>query len=332
MLKPLSCPDAQRLREFLTEANYTQDEFERRRGLLELPTRGSGNLAVLLERTREPSASNLLLRWFFLGVPVESASAAGLVPDPVLALLLDSGMLAAEGSLLSPAVMLTPCDGCVFAADTAARMESEPSDLVIWPNPTSRLLSWFTMRRPTRTTLDLGGGCGMQAILAASHSRRVISTDLNPRAAEFTEFNARLNGVENIEYLVGDTFEPVRNSTFDLVLANPPFFVTPSSGRIYCENDMELDGYCRRVVREAPGHLNEGGYLQMMFECVQVRDNPGGTAFWNGSTTAAAMSGFFTAMRGMRWPTRWTASVKARRLLKSRRRSRAGWIITGSGA
>ncbi len=34
---------------------------------------------------------------------------------------------------------------------------------------------------------------------------------------------------------------------------------------------MDLDGYCRRVVREAAAHLNEGGFLQMVLEWVQVR-------------------------------------------------------------
>jgi hypothetical protein len=34
---------------------------------------------------------------------------------------------------------------------------------------------------------------------------------------------------------------------------------------------MDLDGYCRRVVREAAQHLNEGGYFQAVMEWVQVR-------------------------------------------------------------
>ena len=33
---------------------------------------------------------------------------------------------------------------------------------------------------------------------------------------------------------------------------------------------MELDQYCRRVVREAPTHLNEGGFFQAVLEWVQV--------------------------------------------------------------
>jgi methylase of polypeptide subunit release factors len=258
------------LREFLREANFTHEALERQRFPLELPSRDSGNLPLLLDHTREPSLLNLLLRWFFIGVPAESELAASLVAEPVLSLMLESGLLVRGGNMLAPAIMLMPCDEWVFAADTAARMESHAADLVIWPNPTTRLLQQFTIRTPVRATLDLGTGCGMQAVLAANHSARVTATDLNPRAAEFACFNAGLNGVENIECVVGDTFAPVRNRTFDLILANPPFFITPSSDRMYCENGMELDGYCRRVAREAPAHLNADGYLQMVFECVQV--------------------------------------------------------------
>ena len=39
---------------------------------------------------------------------------------------------------------------------------------------------------------------------------------------------------------------------------------------MFCENDMELDQYCRRVVRKRRRHLNEGGFFQAVLEWVQV--------------------------------------------------------------
>jgi methylase of polypeptide subunit release factors len=113
------------------------------------------------------------------------------------------------------------------------------------------------------------------ALQAAEHVRKLTATDLNPRAINFAEFNARLNGLENsIECLVGDTLEPVRDRSFDLIVSNPPFFVSPSNRDLFCDNPMELDAYCRRVVREASAHLNEGGYLQLLSEWVQVDGQP----------------------------------------------------------
>jgi hypothetical protein len=102
----------------------------------------------------------------------------------------------------------------------------------------------------------------------------VVATDLNDRAVGCARFNARLNGVDNIEVMAGDCFEPVKHRRFDLILSNPPFFITPQGDYLFCENPMELDSLCRRLVKEAPAHLNEGGYLQMLCEWAQIKGQP----------------------------------------------------------
>jgi hypothetical protein len=271
MLTPLSANPKQLL-EFFGEAGFTHEQFRQNPTLRDLPSRRLGNLPDLLERTSDITALNVLLRWFFLGVPLESKSFAGVVPAPVVTQLLETGMLVPDGDRLTPKVMLTPCEGFLFAADPAGTLESpESSGMVLWPNPSTRSLQMFTIRRPSAATLDLGAGCGILAILASGHSRQVVATDLNPRATEFARFNAWLNGIRNVDCLTGDTFGPVQGRKFDLIVSNPPFFVTPSTGQIYCENSMELDGYCRELVRAAPGYLNENGFLQITFEWVQVK-------------------------------------------------------------
>lgn len=272
MLKLFSPSDARDLREFLGEASYTTEEFRKRPMLGEPPSRRSGNWPYLLDYTREACTLNVLLRLFVFGMSLERRAVAEFVSPRILEIMTESGMLVPGGDLLMPAVMLTPLDQYWFAADPLWRLESEQcSDLVLWPNPTTRMLNLFSTRRPSPSTLDLGAGCGVLSVLASPYSGRVAATDLNPRAAEFTQFNARLNGVENIESRTGDTFDPAKDQAFDLILANPPFFVTPTSSQLYCENPMELDEYCRRVVREGAQHLNENGYLQMTLEWVQVR-------------------------------------------------------------
>jgi len=263
------------LRDFFREAGFTHEQFKRNPTLRDLPSRRSGNLPVLIEQTSEPTPLNILLRWFFLGLPLESKAFSGSVPPHLVSQMLACGMLVRDGDQLAAAVMLTPCEEYLFAADPARTLESpDASDMVLWPNPSTRLLQMFTIRRPSQATLDLGAGCGILAVLASAHSHRVAATDLNPRAVKFVEFNAWFNAVQNVECLIGDTFEPVKDRTFDLIVSNPPFFVTPSSSQIYCENTMELDGYCRRLVREAPRYLNENGYLQMTFEWVKLRGQP----------------------------------------------------------
>ena len=272
MLKSLARSDARMLRDFFSQAAYGPELILRDPVLRDLKVRRAGPVPRLFESEREPSTANLLLAWFYLGEPAGREAVERLIPPEILALLLETGMLIHCGGEWAPTIMLTPQDRFLFASDNATRWQSHASDVVIWPNPTSQLLDRFTIRRPAGAALDLGAGCGIQAILAAQHCRDVTATDLNPRAQEFTRFNAWLNGVENVECLTGDTFAPVENRRFDLILANLPFFVTPSCDRLYCENRMNLDGYCRRTVQDAAMHLNEDGWAQMTLEWVEVRD------------------------------------------------------------
>ena len=144
--------------------------------------------------------------------------------------------------------------------------------------PTSKFLARFAVSRQSRATLDLGTGSGILSLGAARHSDLVVATDLNPRVPSFVTFNARLNGIDNIEMLLGDGFEPVAGRSFDLILSNPPFFITPKLDYMFCDNSMELDQLCRRLVKEAPAYLNEGGYMQMLCEWAQVSGSAmGGT-------------------------------------------------------
>lgn len=271
MLRPLQSDDALRLREFFAEAGYTHEQFQGNPALRGLPV----SRGIDLQRdagAADPTAFNALLRWFFLAIPQTRDTVRSLVPENIVEIMARCGLLTESAGQLAATVMLTPCDQFLFAADPASRMNSaQSSDIVLWPNPTTRLLQLFCVRQPSRMTLDLGAGCGILGVLASGVSQRVIATDLNPRAEAFTLFNAWLNGTDNVEYRNGDTFEPVSDDRFDLIMANPPFFVTPTSSELYCENGMDLDLYCRRVVREAASHLNEGGFFQAVLEWVQVR-------------------------------------------------------------
>jgi methylase of polypeptide subunit release factors len=274
MLKLLSIPDAQRLRTLFEEAGYTEPNLRRHLGAAELPSRQLRNLPRLLDRTSSPTEVNALLRWFWLGRTQSAAEIASLLSEEFLSLLLASGLLDLYEGTYTPAAMLLPFDKFLVASDHPSSIEAQQAEMVLWPNPTSKFLGRFAVRSHSRATLDLGTGSGILSLGVAHHSDRIIATDITERAALFARFNARLNGVESIQVLVGDCFAPVAGQTFDLILSNPPFFITPQTDFVFCENDMELDGLCRRLVKEAPAHLNEGGYLQMLCEWAQISGQP----------------------------------------------------------
>jgi hypothetical protein len=79
-----------------------------------------------------------------------------------------------------------------------------------------------------------------------------------------TEFNARLNGLTNLDCVEGDLFEPVAGMKFDLILSNAPFVISPSSGYLYLDGGMQGDQFCQRLVRGAAQSLQEKGYCQFL--------------------------------------------------------------------
>ena len=271
MLKLLLPDDAQHVRSLFHDAGYTEENLRSYLGAAELPSRRLRNAARLMDRTREANTLNTLLRWFWIGSPQSLQQVAATVPDWFRVAALECGMLEQEGELIVPTVMLLPVEQFLVAADHPSRIDAADPDLVLWPNPTSKFLARFTVRKSSQATLDLGTGSGILSLYAASHSESVIATDLNPRAIQFAEFNARLNAINNITFLVGDGFEPVAGRTFDLIISNPPFFITPAAKYLFCDNPMELDQLCQHLVREAPAHLKEGGYFQMLCEWAQVK-------------------------------------------------------------
>jgi SAM-dependent methyltransferase len=274
MLQLLPLDDCRRLIELFLDSGYTFAALTQGRNLTERASRQYGTIKYLLEKTQEPTAFNTLARWFTIGVPVPAWAAAKGLPDWAVPLLLKSGMLRQNGDQLETTVMMSPLDTMLIASDPVLKWEESPDDLVLWPNPTTQQLFNFTIRKPVRSTLDLGCGCGVLALGAAFHSESVVATDLNPRAVEFSAFNAQLNGIVNVECLAGDCFAPVADRTFDLIFANPPFFITPSSSMMFCENTLELDLFCRKLAREAPKFLNESGYFQMICEWVEIEGQP----------------------------------------------------------
>jgi len=80
--------------------------------------------------------------------------------------------------------------------------------------------------RPGERVLEIGGGMGLAAVLAARAGARVVATDVVAGAVAAIRANALLNGVE-IDARLGDCWEPVHGERFDLVCTNPPQMPTP---------------------------------------------------------------------------------------------------------
>ena len=121
----------------------------------------------------------------------------------------------------------------------------------------------FALHRSGEDVLDLCTGSGALALLAARHADRVVGVDLNRRALRLARANGALNGLA-VEWRHGDLFEPVGDEQFDLVIANPPFIVSPGREFLFRDSGREDDALSRAVVQGAAARLREGGYAHIL--------------------------------------------------------------------
>ena len=74
--------------------------------------------------------------------------------------------------------------------------------------PAATTVAQWTPRHPVRRALDLGTGCGVQALHLRTHTDQVVATDLSERALSFARVTTTLNGVA-VDLRPGSLFDPV---------------------------------------------------------------------------------------------------------------------------
>jgi hypothetical protein len=251
-------------REVLVGANYSEEGIREALGTSDLLDNHPFGLPPGLRRTRERTPLHTLARLFFLGVPVDLAAARGALHSMPLEDWAAAGLLEIRGTQAAPLVRIVPYQGLLLASDMRALRTPAAADFVLGASKSSALLGHTLIRGHMGQTLDLGTGCGILALMAASHSDLVCATDKNPRAVAFARFNAQLNGMANVECLAGDLFEPVAGRHFDLVISNPPYVIAPTQRYLFANSDVRGDEFCRRLVHGVAPFLQEGGYCQLM--------------------------------------------------------------------
>ncbi|UFS59707.1 methyltransferase [Subtercola endophyticus] len=141
-------------------------------------------------------------------------------------------------------------------------------DHVLGVGGASTTLSGLMINQPVGRVLDLGTGCGIQALHASRHARAVIATDISERALHLARLNAELNAIDNIEFRLGSLFEPVAGERFDQIVSNPPFVITPRREGVpvyeYRDAGFVGDELVATVIRGCEEHLAPGGIAQLL--------------------------------------------------------------------
>ena len=298
------------LRSVLASAGYAPEPIAGRLGLdTDLIIRRD-DLPVHRRRLDTADALDALIRCFLLEAPVDIDVAEALLAPAGVAGLEATGLLRREGTTVRSLLRLTPHAGLLIAHDT-----HQPGDLredsVLGLTNSARTLASMAMRNPVGRTLDLGTGCGVQALMAASHSDHVVAVDLNFRALWLTDLNCRLNGITNVECRTGDLFGPVSGETFDLIVTNPPFVISPSREYLFRDSALDEDGLSRAVVTEAAGALAEGGFAHIMCNWVARKDEPWSAAVesWIDGRGCDALILYYDTLEPLRYAAAWNEDL-----------------------
>jgi methylase of polypeptide subunit release factors len=219
-----------------------------------------------------------LARLFVLARPVGRPAVEAALPALGIGGAIALGLVEVDDDVVSAAVDLRP----YAFADAAGPAEwwiisdlgelalggALPEDHVLGVGGASLTLSGIMLQRPVDSALDLGTGCGIQAMHAARHARRVVATDISARALRLAALNLELNEIGGVELRLGSMFEPIAGERFDHIVSNPPFVITPRTDGVpsyeYRDGGMVGDELVATFVRECGEHLNPGGVAQLL--------------------------------------------------------------------
>ena len=217
-------------------------------------------------------------RLLVLGMPQPRTAVDAALPRLGVDGLVTLGLATADADTVTPTALLRPqsfvdTEGVgewwiASDLDEVALDGALPPDHVLGVGGASRTLAEIVVPIEVQRALDLGTGCGIQALLVARRAGTVIATDISARALAYAEMNALLNGVGNIEFRLGSMFEPVVGEAFDLIVSNPPFVITPRGDDVpeyeYRDGGLVGDALVELFVRTAPSYLTAGGIAQLL--------------------------------------------------------------------
>ena len=264
------------LRDALLAADFTYDRVAEAIGEDAHRALGRNETLPALRRTTSGGPLNTLVRLFLLQTPVSRDAADGALPG-LVDQLCNAGLLEQSVSEVAARMDCRPYatseagqDRDLWVvSDLTPGLDGAPvavgRDHVLGISSASTSLAQLTMREPIGRALDLGTGCGVQALHLAGHAGHVVATDVNDRALWMTRLNAELNGAD-VEVRDGSFFEPVAGERFNLITTNPPFVISPATGErlVYRDSGLPGDRVVEHIVRTGPDHLSDGGWLQVL--------------------------------------------------------------------
>lgn len=262
------------MRTALANAGYTHDGIASAIGDVAMQALARGELVPADRASRGGSPIETLIRLFLLRKTVPMIAARAALP---FAQAWQLGLVEPVGGEVIANLDLRPytVDGDTWwiVSDLGSEQRQGPvlPDHVLGVGGASLTLAQLAPRKPVASALDIGTGCGIQALHLAQHADRVTATDVSPRALRLAALTLALNGAD-VELEQGSMLEPVRGRRFDQVVSNPPFVIGAGDGGFtYRDSGLAGDELSRTLIRGVPSILSEGGTAQLLANWMHVR-------------------------------------------------------------
>lgn len=258
------------MREALIRANYTSDGIAERLGKDATAATKRNDFRQALARTAEPDPLNTLIRLFIAGQdePADAVSQALNFDDA-----LQMGLIKQRGDQVTAGLDLEPygpLEWVVSDLPSDRQAGPLPKDHVLGVGAASETLANAIIRDPVNRALDVGTGCGVQALNLSRHAQHVTATDLSPRALRFAATTAALSDRE-WDLREGDMTKPVECEKFDLIVSNPPFVAGPGvTTHTYRDSGRPGDAICQELAAASKQLLNEGGTIQFLANWLHI--------------------------------------------------------------
>ena len=211
------------------------------------------------------SLDNLdLLKLFYLGVAVEKEKIINYKYFTEILLLVESGLLLEENNLIKTnnLVVLLYQNLFIIAEINPWYETCSNKDTDIYIGYDSLRLGENINFDKNACVLDLCSGTGIQGMLAAKSAAKVISVEINEKAANVLIFNINLNGLQDImEVRIGNLFSVLNNEKFDYIYVNPPFIPVPEDTNYPICGTGGSDGLVilNTIIDNINDYLNEDG-------------------------------------------------------------------------
>jgi len=256
------------LREYFRGCGFTEEVLRQR---LKIPP---GKPLDLVSIATKPSPGraiedglDALLHLLVLGEAAAVSEAKRVLPVAVWDVLIQSELILEEkkeGGQCLGSVALFPVRGLFLAADRWTNIDHslrQTFDDIVYPVMTKsgkQYLDYISFE-PCEDFLEMCAGTSPAALLAARTARKACAADITERSLAFARFNAALNGIDNVEFVRGDLFEPVSGRTFDRIAAHPPYMPVLKPAEIYSAGGALGDEIASKIIADLPGRLKPGG-------------------------------------------------------------------------